>query len=256
MTNPNDAIKKVAQATTRREKATKEKRKRKAAIQIGPIPGVIPFDGLRNPLSRSDKAYKSGMLIRTKANGFMPSVALNDSEAEEAVKIEALLQPNVYDVKCQPYKVKLPGEKTRAKSHCFDVGIRLECGTYKLVYVRGEVSLQSRTTNTEIAEIVRRTPKDAADEIVVISDLSFSRVYRDNNRRIMMCHLMPDADADQAVVELTRHAAKRVRLENIVHESGLPESTAWQAIMRMIGAGRIGTERDAVIDYPSYIWST
>lgn len=71
-----------------------------------------------------------------------------------------------------------------------------------------------------------------------------------------MCLMMPNAEADEGVVDLIDNARVGARLEDIVADSGLPESVAYHAIMRMIGAGRIGAERDAVIDYPSQIWST
>lgn len=249
-------IQTIAAGSVKKQRGAKEKRKRKQKIHIEAIDGFLPYEGLHNPLSRSDTSYKSGMPLRTKANGDVPKVVLNDSDAEEAVKIEAVLQPNVYDVHCQPVKIKLPGGKGEPKSHTFDVGIEYDCGRKKLIFVRGQISLDSSKTQSRIANIVRHTPADAADEIVVISDASFSRVYRDNNRRILMCQLMPNMDADEGVVELVDHARAGARLEDIVTDSGLPESVAYHAIMRMIGAGRIGAERDAVIDYPSQIWST
>lgn len=251
-----DELQQIAVKSVKKQKADKEKRKRKSKIQIDAIDGVLPYEGLHNPLSRSDTSYKSGMPLKTKANGDVPKVALNDSDAEEAVKIEAVLQPNVYDVHCQPVKVKLPGGKGEPKSHTFDVGIEFDCGRSKLIFVRGQISLNSSRTKSRIATIVRHTPADAADEIVVISDASFSRVYRDNNRRILMCQMMPNVDADEGVVDLVDHARAGTRLEDIVAASGLPEAVAYHAIMRMIGAGRIGAERDAFIDYPSQIWST
>lgn len=250
------ALQVIAQTATRKEKSEKAARKRKARLEIGPIDGVLGYDGVRNPLTRSNASYKSGMLLRTKENGYVPAVVLNDSEAEEATKIEAILQPNVFSVKCQPLQIRLPGGEGKPLSHTFDIRIELDCGRVKLIYVRGQISLDSRTSHSRIAEIVRHTPMDAADEIIIISDASFSRVYRDNNRRIMMCREMPNPDADSAVVELVDHAKRAVKLAEIVRLSGLPEYVAWQAIMRMIGAGRIGAERDSVIDYPSYIWST
>ena len=247
------AIKAIAQATTRQQKEQKEKRKRKQMLEIGPIDGVLPYLGVRNPLTRSNTSYKSGMLLRTKENDFVPAVSLNDSEAEEATKIEAILQPNVYSVRCQPLTIALPGKPL---SHTFDIRIELDCGRVKLIYVKGQVSLNSRVSNSRIAEIVRYTPRGAADEIVVISDLSLSRVYRDNNRRILMCHEMPNRGADCEVVELVNRETSAVRLEDIVSRSGFPQDVAWQAILRMIGAGRIGAERDSVIDYPSLVWRT
>ncbi len=245
----------IAKTTTLKERRQKEERKRKQRLEIGPIDGVIPYAGVRNPLTRSNTSYKSGMLLRTKANGYRPAVVLNDSEAEEATKIEAILLPNVRAVTCQPLTIRLPGGKGKALSHTYDIGIELDCGRKKLVYVKSQISLSSRVSNSRIEEIVRHTPKDAADEIVVISDMSFSRVYRDNNRRILMCHQMPNPDADEGVVELVNHCPRAVRVEDIVNRSGLPQYVAWQAIMRMVGAGRIRAERDFVIDYASFIWS-
>ena len=255
MLDPLDELQVIAAKSVKKQQVEKEKRKRKQKIHIAAIDGVLPYGGLHNPLSRSDTSYKSGMLLKTRANGDVPIVVLNDSDAEEAVKIEAVLQKNVYDVHCQPVKIKLPGGKGEPKSHIFDVGIEYICGRRKLIFVRGQISLNSSTTKIRIATIVRYTPKDAADEIVVVSDASFSRVYRDNNRRILMCQQMPNADADEGVVGLIDHAPVGTRIEHIVEQSGLPEAVAYQAIMRMIGAGRIGAERDAVIDYPSQIWS-
>jgi hypothetical protein len=180
----------IAKATTLKEKRQKEERKRKQRLEIGHIDGVIPYAGVRNPLTRSNTSYKSGMLLRTKANGYQPAVMLNDSEAEEATKIEAILLPNVRAVTCQPLTIRLPGGKGKALSHTFDIGIELDCGRVKLVYVKSQISLNSRVSNSQIQEIVRYTPKDAASELVLLSNMSCSRVYHDNNRPNLMCHQM------------------------------------------------------------------
>lgn len=252
----------VTRSVTKAESKRREAAKRKPVLEIGPIPGVLPFTGKHNPLSRSHVSYKSGLIIRTAADNYAPRVALNDSEAEEALKIDALLQPNVYDVECQPVRIFLPRkpDSKHRRSHTYDVRVTLldpETGELwrKLIYVRNKVSLRSPKSVPRIAEIVRHTPATLCDEIVVVSDAQYSRNYRDNNRRIRLCHISPSPDADQAVMELVNATKGSTRIENIVAQSGLQEAMAWQAIMRMIGAGKIGAERDAVIDYPSEIWS-
>jgi hypothetical protein len=70
----------------------------------------------------------------------------------------------------------------------------------------------------------------------------------------MMCHEMPNPDADQAVADYARRLSAPVRLETVVADIGGPEHLVFQAIMRSVGSGVIGTERDAVIDYPSHVW--
>lgn len=252
----------ITSSVTKAQSKRREAAKRKPVLQIEPIPDVQPFRGKHNPLSRSHVSYKSGMIIRTAADNYAPKVALSDSEAEEALEIDALLQPNVYDVECQPVRISLPrnpGSKHR-RSHTYDVRVTLidlQTGQLwrKLIYVRNKISLRSPTSVPRIAEIVRHTPANLCDEIVVVSDAQYSRNYRDNNRRIRLCHISPSAEADQAVMELVNSTTGSTRIENIVAQSGMQEAMAWQAIMRMIGAGKIGVERDAVIDYPSEIWS-
>lgn len=244
----------LAKKSARKEKAARAKQKRKPKIKIGHIDGVLPFDGVHNPLSRSTRSYKIGRLIRCANDDFKPRVALCDSEAEDAMITEALLRPNVVSVKCQPVKIPLPDPKITANSHTFDLRIEFERGYRILVYVKGAVNLASSSSQPQIDVIVKNTPRDFADRIVVISDASFSPVYRDNNQRIMMCHEMPNQDADQAVAEYARRLSAPVRLETVVTDIGGPQHAVYQAIMRNVGAGVIGTERDAVIDYPSFVW--
>ncbi|MFG6500024.1 MULTISPECIES: hypothetical protein [unclassified Sulfitobacter] len=249
-------VRETARKTTHRTKARKEAAKRKPRITIGDIDGVIGWGQRRNPLSRSNRSYKSGMTIRTRMNSMQPSLVLNDSEIEEAFKIDALLQPNVVGVECQPLTIPLPsktGKKSR-RSHTFDVRITLEDGKVYLAYVKAQQSLRSSSSVPTISEIVANTPENLCHRIVVISDVSFSRNYRDNNRRILMCHEMPNAEADRRICELINAEASPLRISSLIEKSRLAKSDAWQAILRMIGAGMVGTERDAVIDYPSLIW--
>ncbi|AVW91342.1 hypothetical protein [Celeribacter baekdonensis] len=251
-----DEVRDIARKTTKKTKVRKEAAKRKPQIAIGEIDGVIGWGTRRNPLSRSNRSYKSGMIIRTRMNDMEPSLALNDSEIEEAFKIDALLQPNVVGVECQPLTIPLPSktEKKSRRSHSFDVRITLEDGKVYLAYVKAQRSLRSSSSVATISEIVANTPANLCHRVVVISDVSFSRNYRDNNRRILMCHEMPNAEADRRICELINTEASPLRISALIEKSGLAKSDAWQAILRMIGAGMVGTERDAVIDYPSLIW--
>lgn len=251
-----EEIRDIARKTTKKTKARKEAAKRKPQITIGEIDGVIGWGNRRNPLSRSNRSYKSGMIIRTPMNDMQKSLVLNDSEIEEAFKIDALLQPNVIGIECQPLTIPLPsktGKKSR-RSHTFDVRITLDNGDVYLVYIKAQQSLRSCSSVPTINEIVANTPGNLCHRIVVISDVSFSRNYRDNNRRILMCHEMPNEEADRRICELMNAEASPLRISSLIEKAGLVKSEAWQAILRMIGAGMVATERDAVIDYSSIIW--
>lgn len=254
--NSLEETSKLSRKTTKRTKARKEAAKRKPRIKIGEIEGVIGWGNRRNPLSRSNRSYKSGMTLSTSMFEFQPSLILNDSEIEEAFKIDAFLQPHVVGIECQPLTIPLPSRtaKGRGRSHTFDVRITLQDGKVYLVYVKAQTSLRSSSSVPTIAEIIKHTPRDACHRVTVVSDAVFSRNYRDNNRRILMCHEMPDPEADQRIRDLIDAENAPLRLSTLIYKSGLIKAQAWCATMRMIGAGHVGTERDAVIDYPSVIW--
>lgn len=251
-----EEIRDIARRTTKKNKLRKEAAKRKPKIVIGEIDDVIGWGRRRNPMSRSNQSYKSGMLIRTPMHGMQRSLALHDSEIEEALTIDALLQPDVIGIECQAVTIPLPRrtDKGQDRSHTFDARITLRNGMVYLVYVKSEQSLKRSSSVPTVAEIVAHTPANLCDRVIIISDVSFTRNYRDNNRRILMCHEMPDPAADELICDLVDKLSEPVRIKTLIEKSGLRKCQAWQAVMRMIGARRIGAERDAVIDYPSLIW--
>lgn len=74
-----------------------------------------------------------------------------------------------------------------------------------------------------------------------------SRNFRDNDRRILKCHGMPAPDADALISGDMAKRATPLRIKTLAEESGLNKGQAWPAVLRMIGAGRIGAKRNAVI---------
>ena len=71
-------------------------------IKLGPICGVLPFDGVRNPSSRSAVSHKIFMPYETEANNWQPKVGVAESAAEMAVALQALISPDLYDLQFQP----------------------------------------------------------------------------------------------------------------------------------------------------------
>jgi hypothetical protein len=52
-----------------------------SAIKLPPIFGVLPFDGQRNPSSRSSVAQKVFLAYRTEADNWMPRIGECESAA-------------------------------------------------------------------------------------------------------------------------------------------------------------------------------
>ena len=87
-------------------------------IELGDVPGVLPFTGVRNPITTSSTSQKVLLRFKTEANGWQLKIGAAESLAEAAVAHEALCCPDIYDVEfqplCFPYEFPLGGE---AQSH-------------------------------------------------------------------------------------------------------------------------------------------
>tara|TARA_R110002012_G_scaffold292355_1_gene487520 strand:+ start:3442 stop:3837 length:396 start_codon:yes stop_codon:yes gene_type:complete len=89
---------------------------RASAIKLRDLHGILPFDGKRNPSSRSNTSQKVFFTYRTPANDFAPEIGIAESAAEAAVGIEALISPFVMDVAFQPLAVGFRDERGAARS--------------------------------------------------------------------------------------------------------------------------------------------
>jgi hypothetical protein len=66
-------------------------KKKLPALDVGPFHGVLPFEGARNPLTRSNTAKRISAAIATPRTGGVRQVYHFDGEAEFYVAVEALL---------------------------------------------------------------------------------------------------------------------------------------------------------------------
>jgi hypothetical protein len=152
-------------------------------VRLNHIHGVLPFDGIRNPGFRSSTSHRIWLSYRTAANGWQPKVGICESAAEAAVAIDALISPETYDVKFQPFSVAFEDEgKQREYTH--ELLITHRSGRRDLVFVRNGTSLNKPKTWREIEAISRATPPQAADNLLIVSSDDYSRQRRENLFRI------------------------------------------------------------------------
>jgi hypothetical protein len=204
------------------------------ALQVGPIRGVLPFAGHRNPLTRSNTARKVSMALPTAATNGVPRVYHFDSAAEAAVALDVLLDPEIYGLEVQlpaiPYFCST-SKKTR--HHSFDLRLTFRDGFRRVVFVRNRQSLKKPKTQVEIDDIFRSIPPDFADDSVPVDGDDYTRDYRDNLFRLWHCVRKSDPVADAHVAEM----AQRVPywfLKDLIKQCDLYPARAWQAAMRLI----------------------
>ena len=227
--------------------------KKQPALQVGPIFGVLPYDGYRNPLTRSSTTSRVSMAIATPATGGQRKVYHFDGQREMAVALEALLSPELYGLEVQLPPITYRGRNGKLRSHSFDLRITFRDGFRRAVFVRNGRSLARPETQAEIASIFEATPKSFADDKVVVNGDQYTRGYRDNLLRVWEASKAADPDVDAYVLDRARSTTFWL-MKDLIARCDLPAGKTFDAILRLIGQGLLGANWHAVIWPHSRIW--
>lgn len=225
----------------------------KSTIELGSIYGVIPFDGVRNPSGRSTFSQKVFFTYKTAANNWKPKEGMAESAAELAATLEALINPDTYDIKLQPLEINYQDENGKMRSYTHDILITRMNGHRELVFVRHDQSLSKPCTWRDIKAICRATPASAADELVIENANDYPRQRRDNLIRMYHFIMQPDPQADDAILHVA-HQLNYIRLmEDLLEAAPLPRARAFAACYRLIARGQIIANLNHVIWEKSHI---
>ena len=215
-------------------------------ITLPEINGVLPFDGVRNPSSRSASSQKIFMTYRTEANGWKPKVGIGESDAEIAVALQALISSELYDLKFQPETVYYTDEDGRSRPYTHDLLLTFRNEHRRMVFVRNEASLNKPNTDRHIAAIVAATPKTSAHDMIVINASDFSRQRRENLFRMHMFAANPDSEADEIVLQVAENT-KTIRLmKDLFPKASLSQSRVFASCHRLVARGKLWANLDNV----------
>ncbi|SPJ25389.1 hypothetical protein [Palleronia abyssalis] len=227
--------------------------KKLPALVVDPIHGVLPYDGFRNPLTRSDTAKRVSMIIATPMTNGVPRVYHFDGEGESAIALDALRSPDLYGLEVQlppvPFLCRASHE---IRPHHFDLRLTFKDGFRRAIFARNGASLAKPETQDEIDDIFACVTTDFADEAAVVNVDHYTRAYRDNLRRIWELLQVVDDEAD-SVVEAAARSSSYWFLSDLIANCDLEEWRAYQAAMRLVGRNILWTDMHGVIDYPSRV---
>ncbi|MDF1710502.1 MAG: hypothetical protein P1U72_20635 [Paracoccaceae bacterium] len=233
-----------------------QKLPRMSPISLPTIQGVLPFDGVRNPSSRSNTSQKIFMPYRTPANDWVPKVGIAESAAEAAVALEALMSRDIYDLRFQPLSVEFKGERGASRTYTHDLLITLKCGYRRLVFVRNEASLKKPSTQREIQAIVAVTPRSAADDMIVVNANDYTRQRRENLFRMHFFMADPDWEADDIVWQSARKLRTLYYMKDLFPHVEVSQRRAFGACYRLIAQGLFKANLDHVLCESSRIGVT
>lgn len=224
-------------------------------VELGPIPGVLPWTGARNPLTASSISQKVTMKFRTAKNNWQPKVGLAESLAELAVAHEALIDPEIYDVEFQPLTFPYVGPSGGAHWHTIDLRYTYRSGLRCLVFVRNASSLAKPSVAEEIRAIFRAAPVHEAHKFAVVDADAYSRPRRDNLRRMhQVVAFEPDPEADETVTKAAENLRTLWRISDLFRVVDLQPGRVFKACLRLIAQRDLQADMDAVICEHSRIW--
>ncbi len=228
------------------------------ALKLPPIHGVLPYDGARNPLTRSNTAHRILMPIVTPATKGVPKAYYFDGESEWAVAMEALLDPDLYALDVQlpffRFRHSKRGRVTFPK-HYFDLRITLRNGFRLAIYVKNGSRLSRPETQDEISAIENAMPEDLADEMAVVNADDYTRPFRINLHEFWIAWDDPDDQADAHVEERAR-SCSYWSAQDLISKCDLPSNRAFPAIQRLIARRVLGADWYSVISLQSRVWMT
>lgn len=229
------------------------KYKEQTAIKLGSVRGVLPYTGLRNPLTSSHASHRVMLTYRVPANDNQPKIGLCESAAELAVAQELLMHRDTYDLEFQPCTVSFHFDGA-PKTHTYDLRLTLISGERRLIFVRNRASLQQPRTQAKLKAIVAATPKSEAHCVLVVDADTYSRPYRDNLRRISMALDHPDHRDDEVVLEAACGLRRLGLMRDLIAVIDLEPCRSFQSILRLIGRGQLRANLDQVVGYFSRVW--
>jgi hypothetical protein len=220
---------------------------RASPISLGDIKGVLPFDGVRNPSSRSNTSQKVFLTYKTAANNWKPKIGIAESAAEAAAGLEAVMSPNIYDVVFQPSAVQFCDEDGVTRNYTHDLLVTFRNGHRRLIFVRNKASLLKPRTQRQIKAIVAATPKGAADDMIVVNANDYSRQRRDNLMRMHHFVFNPDADADEVLLETARSLNSFYFMKDLFPHTSISMPRAFAACYRLIARGDLCANLDHLL---------
>lgn len=220
---------------------------RMSALEFEGIYNLIPFDGKRNPSGRSTTSHKMFFPYRTAANNWYPKIGMADSAAEAVVGLQAVMAKATYDVEFQPLTVQYDDGNGGLLPHTYDLRLTFNTGHRRLVFVRFDESLKLPVTARDIKAIIAGTPRNAADEVMIVNASDYTRQRRDNILRMHYFVFHPDDEADEVVLQVARRNRTFYYMKDLFPQAPIAQSRAFAACHRLVARGSLRAKLDNVL---------
>lgn len=156
-----------------------------------------------------------------------------------------LARPDIWDLWEQPERIRYIDADQNSKFTVFDFLITLRCGRKIAIAVKPAAIVEETGFRQELKLIRASTPLSFADDIVLVTDRSFTPAEARNAERLQEFCRTPDGEADHIIRELLRGLQSETTIAELVASSGL-DGRGFRAAFRAIytGGARLVTVGD------------
>lgn len=147
-----------------------------------------------------------------------------------------LARPDIWDLREQPERIRYIDADQNAKSTVFDFLVTLRCGRKIAIAVKPAAIVEESGFRQELELIRASTPLSFADDVVLVTDRSFTPAEARNAERLQEFRRAPDDDADQVVMNLLQGQQSETTIAELVASSGL-DGRGFRAAFRAIYSG-------------------
>ncbi|MCF6433798.1 Tn7 transposase TnsA N-terminal domain-containing protein [Leisingera sp. MMG026] len=163
-----------------------------------------------------------------------------ESHLERKCLLVLLSQHAVVDVWDQPPQITYRNQDGKLKPHTFDFLATLDDGKRIAIAVKPDRLVERNGFDREFTLIKAQTAKQFADDLLLVTDSSFSAAEVRNAELLHMFRQVEDAEADAAVQQVFRGMNCEMSLGQVVAATGL-QGRAFRAGFKAIFDGIVMT---------------
>ena len=199
----------------------------------------LPSRASRKPPARS-RASSRGHVTGTTSTEPTRRVRFFESKREQDALFLLHARADVVDIWDQPPAIRYRDENGKIRAHTFDYLVTLEDGRRIAIAVK-PAAIVERTGFRDTLRMIRAaTPLSFAQEVVLITEQSYSPSAARNAQKLHEFRRTKDLEADDVVAALVRDLSGPTSIAELTQKSGLG-GRAFRATFRAVYAGLLRT---------------
>ena len=180
----------------------------------------LPSRATRKPPARSKASTRGLIPAKTKSDPRLRTHYTESTKEQDSFFI-FLSRYDVLDIWEQPTPVAYHDDTGRLRKHVFDFRVTLTDGRKLAIAVKPHVLVERYNFRHTLSLIRVATPLSFADEVVLVTERSYTPSAARNARKLHDFRRTPDEEADRTIASLAAKLTGPVTISTLIESSGL-----------------------------------